>query len=351
MDSTLLQLFSAAEILNRLGEKQSTGALHVFTAKESANIFFREGLLVGALKGLVEGEDVVKQVLEWSEPRFMWQSDVPPAAPLAKPMEIAFPDLLMKLKAAPKLEMIGGRPLSGSIPRVTGTEAPAAFKSAPVPPPAPEASAFKSARLPQVGKAEAPPAFKSSKLPVTGKMGPPPAFKSAKLPTVAKVESASLPRNRRTELVQTRPPSFAGAATTGPVDIGTTDLTPAPPALTATKSLKADPRAAHEEALLEKYKLMLVATGDQPARQMRLVRISSLVGRNPACDFTIDHPSISRQHCLLQITDRGLHVKDLGTTNGTKVNGIVLTEGYINVDDKLTMGHLSFFLEKDETVY
>jgi pSer/pThr/pTyr-binding forkhead associated (FHA) protein len=46
--------------------------------------------------------------------------------------------------------------------------------------------------------------------------------------------------------------------------------------------------------------------------------------------------------------ERGLHVKDLSTTNGTKVNGIPLTEGYVSVGDKLTIGHLEFVVEKDE---
>ncbi len=49
----------------------------------------------------------------------------------------------------------------------------------------------------------------------------------------------------------------------------------------------------------------------------------------------------------MQITERGLHIKDLGTTNGTKVNGINLTERFINPGDQLTMGHLVFVLEKE----
>jgi pSer/pThr/pTyr-binding forkhead associated (FHA) protein len=41
-----------------------------------------------------------------------------------------------------------------------------------------------------------------------------------------------------------------------------------------------------------------------------------------------------------------LLVKDMNTTNGTKVNGTVMKEGYVNVGDKLTIGHLPFVLEK-----
>ena len=86
---------------------------------------------------------------------------------------------------------------------------------------------------------------------------------------------------------------------------------------------------------------------DNPRQRVHLTKESTLVGRNPACDVTLDHGSISRQHCLMQITDRGVHVKDLGTTNGTKVNGVNVTESFVNPGDQLTMGHLVFIVEKD----
>jgi pSer/pThr/pTyr-binding forkhead associated (FHA) protein len=86
---------------------------------------------------------------------------------------------------------------------------------------------------------------------------------------------------------------------------------------------------------------------ETPEKRLRLIRVGNLVGRNPACDLAISHPSISRQHCLLQLTERGLHVKDLDTTNGTRVNGIALKEGYVNVGDRLTIGHVHFMVEKE----
>ena len=275
MDSTLLQLFTAEEILSRLSEKECTGALHVFTAKESANLFLHEGLIVGAVKGLVEGEEVVRQILGWSEARCMWQGDVAPATPPAKPLNIRFDDLLEKLHASPKIE-IGGKKLSDTA----------------------------------LTRAEA-----------AGKTGD-----SAKIPLKPKAHRPDTQANKATS-------HLTGANS-----------------LTATKQINPSlgVRNFHEEALLKKHPLVLIGEGEaSEGLRLRLAQLSSLIGRNPACDFPLDYTSISRQHCLLQITDRGLHVRDLGTTNGTKVNGIVLTEGYINVGDTLQMGHLSFFVEKD----
>ncbi|KHN78187.1 Uncharacterized protein Tcan_03586 [Toxocara canis] len=52
-----------------------------------------------------------------------------------------------------------------------------------------------------------------------------------------------------------------------------------------------------------------------------------VIGRLPCCDIQLDHPSISRYHCILQYGDdltghtgRGWHMYDLGSTHGTKLN-------------------------------
>ena len=135
-----------------------------------------------------------------------------------------------------------------------------------------------------------------------------------------------------------------------PAAVSKSQLIPVPNALTATKNISGGGNDTFEKALMRKYQLALASVDNPSAQRLRIVRSSNLVGRNPACDFTMNHTSISRQHCLLQITERGLHVKDLSTTNGTKVNGINLTEGYVSVGDMLTFGHLSFMVEKDEAV-
>jgi hypothetical protein len=275
MDSTLLQLFTVEEILSRLSEKNCTGSLHIFTPKESANLFLQDGLIVAAIKGLVEGEEVVRQVLSWSDARCMWQNDVSPAAPPAKPLRARLSELLEKFRAMPRIE-IGGKKLSDTA----------------------------------LGRPEA-----------TVKTGD-----SAKIPPASKPLGTITAPDQTSDLVDPK-----AMAATKPIPIPGQGV-----------------RSFHEEALLKKHPLVLLGEGGAAeGMRLRLMQLSSLIGRNPACDFTLDHTSISRQHCLLQITDRGLHVRDLGTTNGTKVNGIVLTEGYINVGDTLQMGHLNFFVERD----
>lgn len=72
--------------------------------------------------------------------------------------------------------------------------------------------------------------------------------------------------------------------------------------------------------------------------KLTLVKSTNVVGRDDSADLMIDDPNISRKHCLLQITDRGILVKDLDSTNGTFVNGIRIHDGYINPGIQISLG-------------
>ena len=47
----------------------------------------------------------------------------------------------------------------------------------------------------------------------------------------------------------------------------------------------------------------------------------TLVGRRGDCDLRLEHKSVSKLHCMLVRTDGLLVLRDLGSTNGTRVNG------------------------------
>src|SRR5262245_3082375 len=46
-----------------------------------------------------------------------------------------------------------------------------------------------------------------------------------------------------------------------------------------------------------------------------------VVGRGPPSAVIISHGSISRAHARFTLSDEGIHIEDLGSTNGTEVNG------------------------------
>jgi predicted component of type VI protein secretion system len=54
---------------------------------------------------------------------------------------------------------------------------------------------------------------------------------------------------------------------------------------------------------------------------IELVKDLTLVGRNDDCDVRLDHKSVSKLHCILVKTDGLVLIRDLGSTNGTRVTG------------------------------
>ncbi len=70
------------------------------------------------------------------------------------------------------------------------------------------------------------------------------------------------------------------------------------------------------------------------------------LGRSPAnAEFIIDHESVSREHIRLLYADGDLYAEDLGSTNGTKVNGRLLNpreQVVLQNNDQLELGPVVF---------
>lgn len=75
---------------------------------------------------------------------------------------------------------------------------------------------------------------------------------------------------------------------------------------------------------------------------MDLVKDLILVGRKEDCDLRLDHKSVSKIHCILVKTDGLLFLRDLGSTNGTRVNGQRVRRAALLPNDKLTIANFHF---------
>src|SRR5580765_8069034 len=72
---------------------------------------------------------------------------------------------------------------------------------------------------------------------------------------------------------------------------------------------------------------------------------SVVVGRSPTSDFPIIDPTISRRHAQILRQDDKILVRDLGSSNGTYVNGVRVESGEIKPGDIVTFGKVEFRLE------
>jgi predicted component of type VI protein secretion system len=72
-----------------------------------------------------------------------------------------------------------------------------------------------------------------------------------------------------------------------------------------------------------------------------------LFGRNPECDIQIDSRKVSRRHCCIAQVNDYLVVRDLGSTNGIRINGVRVTEGRLRSGDELTIGNHRYTVRWD----
>ncbi|HUK62097.1 MAG TPA: FHA domain-containing protein, partial [Dongiaceae bacterium] len=67
-----------------------------------------------------------------------------------------------------------------------------------------------------------------------------------------------------------------------------------------------------------------------------------VVGRAVTSDVPIYDPTISRRHAELVLADAGVRVKDLGSSNGTFLNGARVTEAVASENDVVTFGKVAY---------
>ena len=72
------------------------------------------------------------------------------------------------------------------------------------------------------------------------------------------------------------------------------------------------------------------------------------IGRNSANDFVISNASVSGEHCIIERCEGGWRVKDLDSTNGTRVNDQRITMATVRRNDVVTLGDIALSIRGDD---
>jgi two-component system, NtrC family, response regulator GlrR len=94
-----------------------------------------------------------------------------------------------------------------------------------------------------------------------------------------------------------------------------------------------------------------VLKGPDKGAQVTLEEDEILIGGADGAHLRLTDPTVSRNHCVVRLTAKGPLLRDLGSTNGTRIDGIEVREGYVPAGATLELGHSQVRFEPlDESV-
>jgi pSer/pThr/pTyr-binding forkhead associated (FHA) protein len=89
----------------------------------------------------------------------------------------------------------------------------------------------------------------------------------------------------------------------------------------------------------------MVSSAD--AREIVVGSMPVVIGRDPGCDVRLDSPRVSRYHCCVAGAGGEVVVRDLGSTNGLRINGQRVQWGRLKPGDTLAVAQVEFRVESD----
>lgn len=97
---------------------------------------------------------------------------------------------------------------------------------------------------------------------------------------------------------------------------------------------------------------VVVTLNGQVQKEVDLDKSRWNIGRRPSNDLVLDHLAVSGRHASIDMTEEGAYVLDLGSTNGTSVNGQPIKKHLLQNNDMIAVGkyQLKFTMEEDRPI-
>lgn len=97
---------------------------------------------------------------------------------------------------------------------------------------------------------------------------------------------------------------------------------------------------------------VVVTLNGQIQKEVDLDKSRWNIGRRPNNDLVLDHLAVSGRHAAIDISEEGSYVLDLGSTNGTCVNGQPIKKHLLQNNDMIEVGkyQLKFKMDEDKPI-
>jgi pSer/pThr/pTyr-binding forkhead associated (FHA) protein len=87
---------------------------------------------------------------------------------------------------------------------------------------------------------------------------------------------------------------------------------------------------------------IIIIKGPNIGEEFYLTKDKFSIGRSSDSDILLDDITVSRQHAVIEKHKDEFIMRDLGSLNGTYINGGIITESKLNNGDKLQIGKYIF---------
>lgn len=94
------------------------------------------------------------------------------------------------------------------------------------------------------------------------------------------------------------------------------------------------------------YKLAIIHKG-KVERNIRLTAGTMVIGRKAECNIQLEEKMVSGQHAQITIRPNEVILKDLGSTNGTLVNGEAVSEKTLRTGDQISIGNYKLIIVRE----
>lgn len=108
------------------------------------------------------------------------------------------------------------------------------------------------------------------------------------------------------------------------------------------------PKAASDQETRQRYtppRVILRGVSGAHFGKVITLRGKTVIGRGSDCDIVLNEPEMSRRHALIENTAEGLFLRDLGSANGTFVNGTPVRDTVLKPGDQLAFDQNRFLIE------